>query len=120
MIAKIQMEMDATKSIPECMNRVRDLRWCTITLVAGTRLRKKCGDCGTRGNWPKKIILDTCPECTSERLKHDAIRKQFYDRCVKREGPGNRLGVCQPGKGSQCEACKEYFSSATHKFWLSK
>jgi hypothetical protein len=87
--------------------------------VAGTRLRKKCEDCGKRGNWPKRIILDTCPECTSERLKHDAIRQQAYRNCVKRDDPP-RMGVCQPGEGPQCEACKEYFSSDTHKFWLTK
>lgn len=88
--------------------------------AATPRLRKKCPDCQKRGNWPKKIIIDTCEECTSERLNHDAIRKEFYDNCVRREGPGKRMGVCQPGEGEQCESCKKYFASETHAFWIRR
>jgi hypothetical protein len=77
------------------------------------RLRKKCGDCGTRGNWPKTLIIDTCPECTSLRLKHDVIRKQYYDQCIK---TGSAKGCSGADK---CESCTKYFASASHTFFLT-
>jgi hypothetical protein len=78
--------------------------------------QKKCQDCGKRGNWPKKILFDTCPECTSLRLKHDVIRKEAYDRCASHlDGKAQ----CQPNSPSQCASCKGYFAGETHAFWVS-
>lgn len=71
--------------------------------------RKKCPDCGKRGNWPKQLSpIDPCPECTAKRLHQDAIRKKFYDRCP------NHLR-CEPRES--CPVCVEYFSSPTHAFF---
>lgn len=77
------------------------------------RLRKKCPDCGTRGNWPKTLHVDTCPDCTSLRLKHDAIRKAFYDRCTGADK------MCHPTRPPMCSSCEEYFASPTHAFFES-
>lgn len=68
-------------------------------------------DCGKRGNWPKRILLDTCVQCTDERLKHDAIRSAAYHACTGKS-------QCQRAEpGTWCPTCREYFESASCAFW---
>lgn len=81
-----------------------------------TRLRKKCPDCGTRGNWPKKILNDCCPECTSKRKHHAEIQRQFHERC-ERVQDGKH--VCSASSKDKCASCVEYYRSDTRRFWLS-
>jgi hypothetical protein len=70
---------------------------------------KTCPDCGRRGTWPKTIALDTCEKCTGIRLRHDAIRRSFYDRCPAR-------GACDPF----CAACTEYRATDTYQFFTGR
>lgn len=80
-----------------------------------TRLRKKCSDCGKRGNWSKVIIGDPCPECTAVRLRHDAIRRGFFEKCTA----GTPGQMCHPTRPPMCPSCAEYFASETHRFFLA-
>jgi hypothetical protein len=84
--------------------------------TSARRPRKTCPDCGVRGNWPKKIVINTCPDCTNTRLKHDGIRKQFYDAC-ERVQDGKH--ICRPSSPTKCPSCTKYYASDTHKFWVS-
>jgi len=85
----------------------------SVCLVAvTTRLRKKCMDCGTRGNWPKTLLVNTCPKCTEIRLHHDSIRRGFHDKCT-----GAGIGMCHPTESPMCPTCAEYFASDTHEFF---
>jgi hypothetical protein len=80
------------------------------------RLRKKCSDCGKRGNWPKATVDDPCPECMAVRRGHEAIRQGFIERCT---GGGNvPRGTCHPTRPPVCPSCTEYFASETCRFFL--
>lgn len=78
------------------------------------RLRKRCRDCGKRGNWPKKLVWDTCEDCTALRLRHDAIRATFFERCELNVGR-----MCDPQAVQICSSCAEYFASETHMFFIN-
>lgn len=85
-------------------------------IVATTRLRKTCPDCGKRGNWPKKIVNNACPECTTKRKHHAVVQKEFYDNCERVQS--GKL-MCGASSKSKCDSCAAYFKSDTYKFWLS-
>jgi hypothetical protein len=82
--------------------------------VTTTRLRKKCPDCGKRGNWPKQLVEDPCEDCTRIRLHHDAIRADFYKRCTNVKAGAD---MCHPTRPPMCPSCVEYFASDTHAFF---
>lgn len=92
------------------------LRRALYDRFVATRLRKKCIDCGQRGNWPKTLIVDTCPECTRTRLHHDGIRRRYFDQCANRADDKLR---CHPSRPPMCSSCEEYYASETHAFFLT-
>ena len=71
--------------------------------------RKKCPDCGKRGNWPKTIVGDSCEECSAIKKRRHALAKEAYDRCSKRAGGG--MGACHPSTPPMCASCTEYFAN---------